>query len=350
MRSKASSRPVGVIGAGQFGVVIAQLLAEKGPVLLYTRSKERSELINSHQQILKQPIHPQIRAVCSLEEIAQSCRVIFPVVPAAAFPSLIEALSIHLHPSHILIHAIKGFCLRDESLTQAKQSITKKDILTISQIIEEKTSVLRIGCISGPNISQEIAKKLPTATIIASRYKEVITEGQRLLRNNHFLVYGSLNLIGTELCGALKNVIAIAAGLIDSLQLGNNAKAVLISRGMVDIISIGKILGAAPESFLGIAGIGDIITSCFSPMSRNFTIGKLLAQNKSITEAIQEVDSTAEGVRTVEIIVKLAQHYKIRCLLAEILHKIMQQEMSIPEANQLLMRLPFSYDSYTTTA
>lgn len=338
MSSIASSRPVGVIGTGQFGSVIADLLAKKSDVLVYTRRAEKLRSIMASKS--------RIQATNELKEIAERCEVIFPIIPASAFPSLIDQLAPYLQPAHIIIHGIKGFCLRDESLRSTSSSISKDDILTISQIIEERSSVLRIGCISGPNIAEEIAQQLPAATIIASRYDEVIYEGQRLLKSAHFLVYGSTDIIGTELCGVLKNIIAIAAGLIDSLQLGNNAKALLISRGIVDIVQIGRLLGASPESFLGLAGIGDVITSCFSPSGRNFRVGKLLALHKSIKEAEEEIDSTAEGIRTVDIVARLAKKHKIRCLIAEILYKIMHKQMSIEEASQFLMKLPFAYDTY----
>ena len=338
MKSSSFSRPVGVIGAGEFGRVVSNLLSEKSHVLLYTRNKEKLRAINASKS--------RIRATQSLEEVATNCEVIFPIVPASACLSLIDQLAPYLQPAHIIIHGIKGFCLRDESLRQSSTPIDKSDILTISQVIEERSNVLRIGCISGPNIASEIAAQLPAATIIASKYEEVIYEGQRLLKSAHFLVYGSRDIIGTELCGALKNIIAIAAGLIDSLELGNNAKALLISRGIFDTLQIGRLLGASPEPFLGLAGIGDVITSCFSPAGRNFRVGKLLARHKSIEEATKEVDSTAEGIRTVEIVAQIAKNYKIRCLIAEILYKIIHQEMSIEEANQFLMKLPFAYDTY----
>lgn len=346
MGSKAFSEPVGVVGAGQFGTVIANLLAEKVPVWLYTRDPAKAAQLNKSRQHLNYPLHARIRVLSSLKEVTERCNVLFPIVPSAAFSELIAQMSPYLRPSHMLIHGTKGFGLRDETRAATQTTLSKEDTLTISQIIQEKTSVLRIGCISGPNIAQEIAKGLPAATIIASRYDEVIYEGQRLLKNNHFLVYGSRDLIGVELCGVLKNIIAIAAGLLDSLALGNNAKSLLISRGMVDMVQIGRVLGSSAEAFLGLAGVGDVITSCFSPMGRNFRVGRLLAEGKQIDEILHKLKETAEGIRTIHIVIKLAKHYKVRCLVAEILYKIMHQEMSIPAAGQLLMKLPFAYDTY----
>ena len=341
-----SSKPVGVLGAGQFGTVVANLLAEKKCVLLYTRSQEKADQINDRRENLGYRLHKRIQATSSLEELITSCDILFPIVPSGTFLKLIEQMSPHLESTHTLIHGIKGFVLRDESKISEKKHFSRDDILTISEIIREKTSVIRIGCISGPNIAYEIAQRLPAATIIASRYEEVVHKGQKLLKSSRFLVYGSRDIIGVELCGALKNIIAIAAGLFDSLDLGNNAKAFLISRSMVDIVQIGRILGGRSDTFLGLAGIGDIITSCFSPIGRNFKVGQLLAKKKSISQILSEVRETAEGIRTIEIVVKLAHHYKIRCLVAEILHKIIHKEVSIQRARRMLMKLPFSYDTH----
>ena len=342
---KSTSKYVGVVGAGQFGTVIANLLAEKGPVLLYSREPKQAHRIQTTRTHLSYPIHTNISVTTSLEEVASACEVIFPMIPAKNFRALMQTMAPLLRPSHILIHGIKGFGLRDETQAESKKSLSKAHIQTISQMIQEETTVMRIGCISGPNIAQEIAAKKPAATLIASRFQEVIEIGTKLLKNQHFLVYGSHDIIGTELCGVLKNVIAISAGLLEQLQLGNNSKAFLISRGIYDIVKIGRLLGGTAEVFLGLAGIGDVITSCYSPMGRNFRVGQGLAEGKSIQEITNSLQETAEGIRTTNIVVKLSKYYKVRCLVAEILHKIMHEEMSIEEASRLFTRLPFSYDS-----
>ena len=345
MASKPASSPVGVIGLGRFGTVIANILAKRRNVLLYTRSEKKAAAVSKIRSYCNYPLHQRVKITTSLEEITTNCEVIFPIVPAEAAASLMEQLAPYLRPHHMLIHGIKGFALRD-GVTTTQSLITKDDIRTISQMIMDKTSIMRIGCISGPNIADEIAQELPAATVIASTQIDVIRTGQKLLKNDHFLVFGSKDLVGIELCGILKNIIALAAGLLDSLHKGTNAKAFLISRGILDMTNIGQLLGGRPEAFLGLAGIGDIITSCFSKVGRNFRVGKLLAENKSLEEIHRELPETIEGLRTIEILMKLISHHRIRSLVVEILYNLIHQKLTIPAAEELLMKQPFAYDTY----
>ena len=340
-----SEHPVGVIGAGSFGVVIANLLARKVPVHLYSRSKEKVARMLSEQACMGVSLHRRIMPTTDLNALVSACEVIFPLVPSRGVPKLMDEIGALLKPSHIVIHGIKGLCLHDMDLaTNKEKQVAKEDIQTISQIIASKSSVIRIGCFSGPNISAEIAQGLPAAAIIASKYREVIKEGQRLLKSDTFFTFASHDLKGIELCGTLKNIIAVAAGVMESLSLGNNAKALLISRGLIDIAQIGQLLGGDLTAFVGLAGVGDIITSCYSPQGRNFRAGKLLAQGLSVEDIEKEINSTIEGIHTIRLVAKLAQRYRVRCLVAEVLNRILDQDLSIARAQKLLMKLPSRYD------
>ena len=294
--SDSPETTVGVVGAGSFGTAIANILAEKSHVLLYSRTDSKVAEINEKRISAGQQVHEQITAVNSLQQIAESCDVIFPIVPSAAFRDTIRLLSPYLKPYHILIHGTKGldFHVPDDVKINEFNPVSREHVKTMSEVIIEESSVLRVGCLAGPNLAKEMAAKKPAASVVASHFNEVINIGQKLLRNDRFLIYGSSDLIGIELCGVLKNIIAIGSGAIAGLGLGENAKSLLISRGIVEMVQIGKTLGGNAEAFLGLAGIGDLVATCKSNLSRNYSVGFRLAQGETIEAIIESMDEVAE--------------------------------------------------------
>ena len=192
-----------------------------------------------------------------------------------------------------------------------------------------------------PALAREIAERKPAATVVASQFDEVIRVGQRLLKNDRFLIYGSNDLIGIELCGILKNIIALGAGTIAGLGLGENAKALFISRGLVEMVHIGKTLGGNAQAFLGLAGVGDLVATCSSNLSRNFTVGYRLAGGEKINAIVDSMEEVAEGVKTINIIHKLADTYKVRVPITESLYRIIHDKMTVGEAHTYLMKFPF---------
>ncbi len=174
----------------------------------------------------------------------------------------------------------------------------------MSEVIREESVAVRVGCMAGPNLAKELSDGQPGATVIASRFHEVIHEGQRLLRNDRFQVYGSSDMIGIELCGVLKNIIAIASGALSGLGLGENARALLINRGMVETIYLGKALGGNTHAFLGLAGVGDMIATCSSKLSRNYTVGSNLQKVKNFSPK----GGVAEGVNNIKIAKRLGEN------------------------------------------
>lgn len=344
MVSKSTSNnPVGVIGAGSFGTAIANILAEKNKVILYARKKEVAESIQSTRRHAGQEIHDNITAVNDLEIVGRECNIIFPIIPSANFRALMRNLSPYLRPYHILIHGTKGLDLNipEDFVPTPRNPLTRDHVKTMSEVIMEESSVVRVGALAGPNLSREMADKQPAASVVASHFDEVINAGQKLLKNDRFLIYGSNDLIGIELCGVLKNIIAIGSGMIAGMGLGENAKALLISRGMVEMIYIGKALGGNINAFLGLAGLGDLIATCSSPLSRNYTVGYRLAQGETMEAIESSMDETAEGVNSIRIVMGLAAHYKIRVPITETLQKIMNGQMTVHEASAYFMKFPF---------
>ncbi len=345
MDSKSSSKEViGVVGAGSFGTAIANILAENSSdVLLFVRTDEKAKKINETRVSSGQKLADNIRVTRDIGQIAQECEIIFPMVPSANFRDMIISLAPYLKPYHVLIHGTKGFDLhipKKEKITK-DNPLTREHVKTISEVIKEETSVLRVGCLAGPNLAKELDQRKPAATVVASHFDEVISIGQRLLKNDRFMIYGSSDLIGIELCGILKNIIAVGAGTISGMDLGENAKALFISRGLVEMVYIGKALGGNAQAFLGLAGVGDLIATCTSNLSRNYSVGFRLAKGESLEEIIDSMEEVAEGIKTINIVNQLAESYGVRCPITETLYKIIHGEMTIEKAHGYLMNFPF---------
>ncbi len=335
--------PVGVIGAGRFGTAIALLLARKTEVLLYARRAEVYEEIEGRRQLHGQNLPTALQAVASLEEVARRCRLIFPVVPSENFRSMMQVLGPYLSPAHFLIHGTKGFDVYPRELLE-KEALHPSQVRTMSKIILEESPVLRVGCLSGPNLAVEIMEGQPTATVIGSHYKEVIALGQYALSGPRFQVFGTHDMLGAELAGALKNIIAIASGMLAGMGLGKNIQALLITRGLMEMIHFGKEMGATPAAFLGTAGIGDLICTATSEKSRNFSFGYRLARGEASVSDRMAYGELVEGVRTLLIVHKISRHRKLSLPLVSILYKILYEDLSVERGLELLMRFPYNVD------
>ncbi|NJN41108.1 MAG: NAD(P)-dependent glycerol-3-phosphate dehydrogenase [Flammeovirgaceae bacterium] len=337
---------LGVVGAGNFGTVIANILAIHRPVLLYARNPVVVEQIKATRINRDHKIHERITPTNDLAMLAGSCDVIFPIVPSAHFRSMMKMLSPHLHPFHILIHGTKGFdiILPPGETIESVESLSREQVKTMSEVIQEESVVVRVGCLAGPNLSKELAQGQLGATVVASHYREVIQTGKRLLRNERFQVYENNDLLGIEIAGVLKNIIAIASGALSGLGYGENARGLLISRGAVEMVYLGKALGGDIKAFLGVAGIGDLVATCSSPKSRNFTVGYRLAQGEKLDEILESMGEVAEGVNTIKIVKKCADHYKVRAMITETLYKVLFADLTVQEGLQYLMRYPLNVD------
>lgn len=338
-----SKQTVGVIGAGSFGTAVANILAENVQVLLYARTPETLEGLIRSKKENDNLLHENITPTNDLQVVAENCEIIFPIVPSENFREMMKQLSPYLHPYHILIHGTKGLDLKAPSAS-SKKTLTRAMVRTMSEVIMEESVVVRVGCLAGPNLAKELADRQPAATVVASRFNEVIKAGQRLLRSDRFQVYGSKDLIGVELCGVLKNIIAIGSGALSGMGLGENARALLISRGMVEMIYLGKALGGNTEAFIGLAGVGDLVATCSSTHSRNFTVGYRLAQGEVLSDILHSMEEVAEGVNTIQTVKKMASYYKVRAPITETLYKVLFEGMTVEKALELLMKSPFNSD------
>lgn len=335
---------IGIIGAGSFGTAVANIIAEnENRVLLHVRDPQKAEKMQNERISSNQKLNENILICNNLREIGERCEIIFPMVPSANFREMIKELSPYLKPYHVLIHGTKGFDLYipENEQISAHNPLTREHVKTMSEVIRDETSVLRVGCLAGPNLARELDERKPAATVVASHFDEVIHTGQSLLKNERFMIYGSKDLTGIELCGILKNTIAIGAGSIHGLDLGENAKAMFISRGLIEMIYIGQVLGGNMQAFLGLAGIGDLIATCNSSLSRNFNVGYRLAKGETLEEILRSMDEVAEGVKTIKIVKELAVSYKVKSPITMTLFKVMHGEMTIEKAHNYLMSFPF---------
>lgn len=341
-----SEKPIGVIGSGNFGTVISNMLAVNKKVLLYTRNPEEAARINRERKSRGYDIHPNIEAINSYEQLAHDCDIIFPMVPSSNFREMMINLSPFLMPYHMLIHGTKGFDLQlpaGETI-ESIPKLSRSQVKTMSEVIREESVVVRIGCLAGPNLSKELALRQPAATVIASPFQEVIQTGKRLLKSDRFQVYENNDIVGVEIAGVLKNIIAIASGALSGLGFGDNAKGLLISRGAVEMVYLGRALGGDTKAFLGLAGIGDLVTTCNSPMSRNFTVGYRLAKGDKLADIVKDMSEVAEGINTVRIAKKCADYYKVRALITDRLYKVLFEGLTVEEALDFLMRNPLNVD------
>lgn len=340
-----TEKPVGVIGAGSFGTAIANLLAYNTDVLLYSRKQSLVDHINSQHENLGISLPERIRATNNIKELAEQCTLIFPVVPSVNFREMMVDLGPYLRPYHVLIHGTKGFDVSgiDEQNT-AGQPILRKHVKTMSELITELSSVVRVGCLSGPNLAKEIMEGQPTATVIASKFDEVISLGKQVLSSKHFHVFGNYDILGAELAGALKNMIAIGSGLLKGKGLGKNIQAMLITRGWTEMIYFGQAMGATSKAFFGTAGIADLVATATSKKSRNYTFGFRLGQGETAEEIKQSMPELAEGVRTLKIAKHLAKEYQLRVPITEMLYNLVFHEYDFDRVITFLMTYPYDVD------
>ncbi|MCK5797198.1 MAG: NAD(P)-dependent glycerol-3-phosphate dehydrogenase [Deltaproteobacteria bacterium] len=284
---------VGVIGSGSWGTTIAKILGENGnQVLLWARRQALCDQINevhvNEDYLPGAKLPPELMATTDLEHICASCKLIVMVVPSHGFRQVAHEIGGFLDGEHIIIHATKGI----EAGTSKR----------MSEILREETPVRKLGVLSGPNLAKELAVRKPAGTLVASRYKEVVERAQATLHNDYFRVYGGDDVIGAEIGGTFKNIVAVAAGIADGLEFGDNTKALLVTRGINEMARFGLAMGADVLTFGGMAGFGDMMATCASPFSRNHQVGVRLARGETLDEILAAMKMVAEGVKATKAV------------------------------------------------
>ncbi|KQQ59986.1 glycerol-3-phosphate dehydrogenase [Pseudomonas sp. Leaf127] len=321
-------QPVAVLGGGSFGTAIANLLAQNGhQVRQWMRDPEQAQAIRDNREnprYLKGiKVLPGVEPVTELADTLDACELIFVALPSSALRSVLA--------EHV--ERLNGKML--VSLTKGIEAQTFK---LMSQILEEIVPKARIGVLSGPNLAREIAEHALTATVVASEDEALCQTVQAALHGATFRVYASADRFGVELGGALKNVYAIVSGMAVALGMGENTKSMLITRALAEMTRFAVSQGANPMTFLGLAGVGDLIVTCSSPKSRNYQVGFALGEGLSLEEAVARLGEVAEGVNTLKVLKARAQELKVYMPLVAGLHAILFEGRTLAQVIEALMR------------
>lgn len=326
---------VAVLGGGSFGTALANIIAEKGhEVVLWLRNDERAEEINrdhrNSEYLPDFPLHESLRASTDLAHSVTGCRFVFMAVPSSACRSVARTVAPHLRPDCVLVSTTKGM--------EAAQQPEPNGFRLMSEVLREEIPAVRLGVLSGPNLAREIAARQITATVIASADETLNSGVQQLLHCSYFRVYASADMYGVELGGALKNVYAIIAGMAAALGIGHNTISMLITRALAEMTRFAVRKGADPLTFMGLAGIGDLMVTCMSPLSRNYQVGFALGQGRQLDAIIAELGQVAEGINTLKLLKLHAEQNGVRMPLVNGLYEILYNGRSIPEVVITLMR------------
>lgn len=307
---------VAVLGAGSWGTALSIVLADNGhDVRLWTHRKEQADIINSthkNELYLEIMIPKQIKAYNDLSKAVEGVSVVVVVVPSSAIRGVCRKLDDFISKDITIVHASKG--IEPESLKR------------ISEMMDEEMVNYGYGDIvvlSGPSHAEEVGKRQPTTVTVSSLNDKSAVTVQDLFINEAFRVYTSPDILGVELGGALKNIIALGAGISDGLGYGDNAKAALITRGLAEIARLGTSLGANPLTFLGLPGVGDLIVTCTSVHSRNWRAGNLLGKGRKLDEVLDQMGMVVEGVRTTKAAHQFAVKQEIEMPITNGLHSIL---------------------------
>jgi glycerol-3-phosphate dehydrogenase (NAD(P)+) len=326
---------VTVLGAGNWGTTVAQVLARNGhATTLWSRDAAQCEQINrEHENPRSLPgvrLHPGVVAVSDLERAVAAPDLIFILLPSQALREVCAHFGEVARPEHRVVHGIKG--------------LEAGSHLRMSQVLLEETCVRQIGVLGGPNIAAEIARGKLAGTVIATRFPAIAALVRTALACPALRVFGSTDVRGVELCGALKNVVAIAAGMLDQLELGENAKAFMLTRGVAELMRLASAMGAEASTATGLAGIGDLMVTCASPRSRNHRLGVELARGVPLGAALERIGMVAEGVYASRSARALGERHGIALPLFEHIDRVLHEDLPVAQALHTLMELPTGHD------
>jgi len=326
-------KKISVVGAGAWGTTLSLLLAEKGhAVSLWVYEKDLVEEIiqqRENKTFLPGFQLPENITISGDFQALGEADIIFFTVPTQFLRSALKRCNIKIKKDAIAVSASKGIELKSLKLP--------------AEIIKEELNIRRLAILSGPNLSREIANGLPAASVIASDDLEIARLVQEDLTLERFRVYINSDMLGVQLGGALKNVVAIAAGVAEGLELGQNALAGLIIRGLAEITRLGVAMGAQPNTFSGLSGMGDLIVTCTSKLSRNHCVGEQLAQGKSLHQILAQMKEVAEGVPTTQAARELADKYKVSMpLTREVYAALFEGKNPYSAITDLMHRTPTS--------
>lgn len=322
---------VAVIGTTSWGTTLAIMLTRKElAVSLWARTEQEAEELNREKQNASRlpgfSFPEELRATASLDEALDKAGLVIFAVPSQDMRHNVRLVREYLDSSMLILSVAKG--LEVESVKR------------MSQVVSEEVAPRyhpNICVLSGPNLSREIARGLPAVTVVAAYDAAVAAKVQKVMATPLFRVYTNTDVVGVELGGALKNIIALAAGMVDGLEYGNNTKAGLITRGLAEITRLGVAAGANPLTFAGLAGLGDLVATCSSPLSRNRFVGQELAKGRDLKEILSSMTGIAEGITTTVAALKLAEELDEEMPIAEQVFRVLFKGLDVRRAVYELM-------------
>ncbi len=329
---------IAIIGTTSWGTTLGVVLAHKGlDVRLWARTEqEATELTDAKHNpgLLAGVKYPrQLSITSSLSKALTKSTAVILAVPSQSMRQNMKLVAEHLDESMLIVSAAKGL-----EIDSSKR---------MSQVIADEIEPdfrSNICVLSGPNLSQEILHNLPAATVVAAEDEAIARKAQKLLTTPKLCVYSNTDVIGVELGGALKNIIALGAGIADGLGYGDNAKAALITRGLTEITALGVALGANPLTFSGLAGLGDLIATCASPLSRNHYVGVQLAKGHSLKKILDSMTGVAEGVSTTLVVWKLARQMGLEMPITETIYRVLYEGANVRHAAAELMMVAATHE------
>ncbi len=334
---------VSILGVGSYAMALGHLLGTKGhPVLMWSHDQGISDAINqSHRnpQFLKEITLPNtVQSTISLQETVDDCDYLISVLPTHFIRNTLGQIASDIQDKTIIINGAKG--------------IENTTLLTISEMLEEifpQRLHSQIAFISGPSFALELAQKQITAVTVASHSGRVLDQVKKLLTTQYFKVFTTIDVIGVEICGSLKNIVAIAAGMVDGLKLGANTQAAMITGGLAEITRIGIRKGANMSTFLGLAGVGDLLLTCTGELSRNRYVGRQLALGKKTSDILSEMDMVAEGVKTTFSAMELAKKLEVKVPIIEEMYKMLYEDKPAKEVVENLLSRDLQAELGSTT-
>ncbi|MFQ3549914.1 MAG: NAD(P)H-dependent glycerol-3-phosphate dehydrogenase [Armatimonadota bacterium] len=340
MKENTNNIKAAVLGSGSWGTALSILLGKKGvKVSLWGRSEDLLDSISKERMNSK--YLPNIKLPdCvdiskSIDNAIKSADAVVMAVPSTAIREVLGLLKGKIDENTLLIHAGKG--LESETGLRGSEIITS----IMGEEIGRKCVAL-----SGPNLAVELANSVPTATVVASKCKECAVKAQELFSCNSLRVYRGDDVIGLELGGALKNVIAIASGICEGLGFGDNTRATLVTRGMAEISRLGVAMGADFKTFTGLSGFGDLMATCSSRLSRNLRLGLMIGKGKSLEESLKTLGQVAEGLQSCEAAILLGKKYKVDMPISNQLYEVLFNQKKPIKAVEDLMAREYKEESY----
>ncbi len=319
---------ISVIGDGSWGTTLAVYLAEKGyPVMLWSAFQQNVTAIQKTRTnkifLPGIKIPDNVTATADLKQALDFAPLIILAVPSQYLNGVLKRFSSCQYSQKTYLSVIKG--------------IDTQHLLRMSQVITRHLGHVKLAVLSGPTIAMEVARGLPTTAVIAAKNPRTAKQLQTVMNSKCFRIYTNNDMIGLEIGGSLKNVIALACGVCDGLGFGTNTKAAILTRGLVEMARLGKAMGAQQKTFSGLAGLGDLVTTCVSPQSRNRHVGEELGKGRAIQEILDSMNMVAEGVATVKAIHRLRLKYGVSMPISEEVYKIIYKGKNPKEAVTDLM-------------